>query len=299
MKGRRPRAGEREGPSFHDFANRTLGAVLAAALLVGAAFAEEQAAAIGLKSWREVRIAIPPTLPREQAERIVLSNGLVAWFVQDSDLPWVELGVTLDTGVLHEPAEKAGLAALTAEVVSLGGSTVRPGEALEPALAARGARGWLGTDADGVAGGFSCPKERFTEALTVFAETLRRPAFPEDQWAAALTAARVRVARRNDSPAAIVQREFLQALYRIKEGQVHPYGRQPEFDTLQAISREDLADFHRAHFRPDRCVVSLAGDLSRAEAVAGLERAFGDWARPREAPPAPPELKSAPDRRVF
>jgi zinc protease len=59
----------------------------------------------------------------------------------------------------------------------------------------------------------------------------------------------------------------------------HPYGRPPEGsrESLAAISREDLAAFHRAHYRPENTVIAIAGAIDPAAAIGEVERAFGTW----------------------
>ncbi len=56
-------------------------------------------------------------------------------------------------------------------------------------------------------------------------------------------------------------------------------------ESVQAISRDDLADFHRDWIRPDNGTVFVVGDTTLDEALPVLESAFGDWKAPRSALP--------------
>jgi zinc protease len=80
----------------------------------------------------------------------------------------------------------------------------------------------------------------------------------------------------------------------------HPYSRPdggwPE--TVEAITREDLVAFHRAHFGPQGLVVAIVGAVDPAKAVDEVERTLGKWLNPHHA--AAPELPqyNPPDKPV-
>jgi zinc protease len=62
-------------------------------------------------------------------------------------------------------------------------------------------------------------------------------------------------------PEAIAERAFRQAIYG-----AHPYGRQASTATVEAITRDDLAAFHRAHYVANRAVIAMIGDVTRVQA---------------------------------
>lgn len=62
----------------------------------------------------------------------------------------------------------------------------------------------------------------------------------------------------------------------------HPY-RRPEDgypDTIQAITQEDILDFHRTHFGPRGMVVAIVGAVQPRRAVEKIAAVFGDWSNP-------------------
>jgi len=48
-------------------------------------------------------------------------------------------------------------------------------------------------------------------------------------------------------------------------------------ETLDTITRQDLADFTVPYFAPNNTIVSVVGDISRDELIQLLGRYFGDW----------------------
>jgi zinc protease len=57
--------------------------------------------------------------------------------------------------------------------------------------------------------------------------------------------------------------------------------------SLKRLTRDDLARFHAANWRPDKAILVLTGDITPEQGFALAEQAFGAWPRPAE-PPAPP-----------
>ena len=68
-------------------------------------------------------------------------------------------------------------------------------------------------------------------------------------------------------PDSIAAKRFAAALY-----PGHAYGRLPTVESVGKITRDDLLAFYRAHYGARRAVVSIIGDLGRAEAEAIAQR---------------------------
>ena len=56
-----------------------------------------------------------------EADRTVLSNGMVLYFIESHELPLVDLTIWFRSGSKYEPADKAGLAGFTSAYVRNGG----------------------------------------------------------------------------------------------------------------------------------------------------------------------------------
>ncbi|MGZ3160007.1 MAG: M16 family metallopeptidase, partial [Burkholderiaceae bacterium] len=64
-------------------------------------------------------------------------------------------------------------------------------------------------------------------------------------------------------PEAIASKAFWKALYG-----PHPYGKIATVESVGAISRDDLVQFHHTYYVANRAVVAMIGDLTRSEAEA-------------------------------
>src|SRR5439155_14497853 len=64
----------------------------------------------------------PEKIPPQDAERVILDNGIVVYLLPDVELPLVTVSAMIRTGSIYEPPEKIGLAELTGIVMRTGGT---------------------------------------------------------------------------------------------------------------------------------------------------------------------------------
>ena len=192
-----------------------------------------------------------PPLPAFQAPkptRFVLPNGMVVMVIEDHELPLVNVTARIRTGSLLEPAEKIGLAGLVGTVLRSGGTTTRKPDALDEFLEARAASIESGMSADSASASMSALKADAPAIMEAFADVLRNPAFDPDRLKIALTAVNASIARQNDNPQGIVQREFAKTI----QGADSPFGRTTTYASIGAVTRDDLLAWHKKYFHPNR-----------------------------------------------
>ena len=211
------------------------------------------------------------------AVRLVeLPNGLVLMLVEDRRLPLVRARARVGAGSLLDPADHVGLASVAATAMRSGGAGTLTADSLNLALESVGAsiEAFAGDDATTVS--MRTLDESLTTVLPLFAAVLRVPRFEADPVALAKRQQRGTIARRNDNPQGVATRELIQALY----GADSPYARQPEYWTVDAIDRGDLAAWHDAHVVPANTSIAVWGDFDTETMIAQLTDAFGDWEAP-------------------
>ena len=235
----------------------------------------------------------PMTIPEPQ--RITLSNGMTVLLLEDHELPVVEAFARIRTGSRHEAAEKAGLATILGDVLRTGGTKSMPGDQMDDFLEARGAR--IETDMSEAYGSAEmwCLRQDFPEVFKVLAAVLRNPVFAEDKIAISKNQMGTMIARRNDEPMGIMFREFAKVVY----GPDSPYARTPEFATLQGITRQDLVDFHKKYYAPNRIFLGLVGDFDSKEMAKKVKEVFGDWPKGPEVKDPPAAYRTAVEPGVY
>ncbi|TFW07912.1 insulinase family protein [Oxalobacteraceae bacterium OM1] len=214
--------------------------------------------------------------PAEAALKIQtwsLANGTRVLFVESHSIPVVDLAVEFDAGSRRDPQGKAGTAALTNAMLARGIQGAE-GPAQEQAMteaqisdtfADTGAQrgGGAGNDRAGASLRTLSSKTERDTSVSLLARVLAQPSFPADFLQR--DKARMIAAIKEDEtkPEAIANKAFWRLLYG-----PHPYAKQETVESVTAITREDLVEFHRRHYVANRAIVSIIGDLSRADADA-------------------------------
>ncbi len=239
-------------------------------------------AAAQVESAEELRFPPLARFDVPQPQRVELENGLVVLILEDHELPLVEVTAMVRAGSAVDPAGKVGLAELAGEVMRTGGTETMPGDQLDDWLEGRAAEVEVGVTPEAARVTLSSLKQDFPDALRVFSDVLRHPAFDPRKLEVERNKAIANVSRQNDEMMDVLFREFSTIVY----GPDSPYGRNPTYASLGAIRRDDLVAWHRQGFHPDRTVIGLVGDFSAEEALGWIRQAFGDW--PRSTGPKPP-----------
>lgn len=197
-------------------------------------------------------------------------SGAQVLFVENHDLPMLDVAVNFAAGSAHDTAEKSGLAALTHGLLDHGSAGLSEDEVAKR-LADVGAQLGGGFDPDRAAvilRTLSKVREREL-ALSILAQVVQQPVFPE----------------------AVIEREKARIVAGLKEAETHPehladkafraavFGAHPyalpgsgEVVTVSALNRAQIEAFYRAHYVAQDAVVTLMGDVTRAEAEAIAQR---------------------------
>lgn len=226
------------------------------------------------RKWRDV--PMPPlrqyTAPKPEV--VTLKNGVAVYLMEDHELPTIDLVALVRTGSVFEPRDKAGLAGICGEVMRSGGTERQTGDELDQVLEDMAASVEVGIGPSEGRASLSCLRESFGRTLPILMDVLERPAFRQDKLDMAKKQAKSGIARRNDDPSGIARREYSRVMY----GDESPYGWTTELATIDAITREDLVEFHKDFFaEPKRTIVGVVGDFDAKEMKALLEATFGKW----------------------
>ena len=240
------------------------------------------------KHYTELQFEPLPEIEIPEYERYELDSGMVVYLLEDRDLPLISGTAIVRTGSRYEPADKIGLAQLTGTAMRSGGTQNHPPAELNSILEQKAAS--VETDIDTTSGSasFNTLTEDLDTVFPLFAEVLRQPAFAPDKLAIAINQQQGSIARRNDDPQDIANREFNKVLY----GETSPYARTIEYETLDNISREDVIDFYQTYFRPENMILGIVGDFEADEMIDRVESAFGDWQVDTSLPPLEPPAAS-------
>ena len=227
-----------------------------------------------------------PAVALPRATRLTLSNGLEVVALRRDVAPIVSAAFMFRSGGACDPAGRAGLASITAEMLDEGaGALDALGIAAE--LEQLGADLWLGSGRDGSQLSIQAPRETFPAAMAIAADVLIRPRLEDADWRRVLNDRRTGVVQRRDQPEAVVNVVSDRILF----GDGHPYGQPVDGleRTLDTLTLDDVRAFHAAHYHPAHASLVVAGDIDAASLQSELEARLAAW-KPAAPPPAPKAL---------
>ena len=201
-------------------------------------------------------------------EHWVAPSGAKVYFIETRVLPILDVQIDFAAGAAFVPAAKAGLDSLTQGLLEAGAADLDE-EQIAGRLVDIAARLGGGVDSDRASVSLrtlSAKSER-EAALDLMRTVLSAPTFPQAvlEREKGRTIASIREAETR--PDAIAGKRFAAAIY-----PDHPYGVSPTEASVGAVTREDLVAFHRQHYGAKGAVVSIIGDVARAEAEAIAQR---------------------------
>jgi zinc protease len=191
-------------------------------------------------------------------------NGARVYFVENHDLPMLDITITFSAGSGFDVAEKSGLAGLTHRMLDLGAGSLNEDE-IARNLADIGAQ--LGKNFDADRSGISLRtlssvSER-TQAMGIFKRIVQQPLFQESILIREKARLVASLGEEETKPSSIAEKMFNKAVFG-----THPYGlhHAGEIISVEHIKRTDIEEFYRAHYFAKNSVVAIMGDITRAQA---------------------------------
>jgi zinc protease len=232
-------------------------------------------APVDAQEWDKIPIPQLPAFRPQQPKRVELPNGMVIFLQEDHELPLIDGIARIRGGSRAEPAAKVGLVSLYGEVWRTGGTKTQTGDQLDDYLEIRAAKVETDGNVDSTTIGLSCLKDDFNDVFKVFAELLEQPEFREDKLDLAKHEAFDSISRRNDEVGEIARREAAKLAYGVQ----NPYARVPEYASIDAVTRQDLIDWHHTYVHPNNIILGIVGDFDSAQMEAMLRTAFKSWVK--------------------
>ena len=232
------------------------------------------------------RTAVPKSAPAApfrapRPEVRTLRCGIPLWVIPRRDLPIVAGTFILGGGAARQPADREGLAQLTANLMDEGTRTrsshdlAREAEEMGTSLTT--SCGW-----DGSYVSLQCLSPHLPASLDLAVDVLRNPSFPEPEFERVhgQTLAALRAER--DSAEARAYRALLRAIY----GSEHPYRVPIDGEEAQVarLTRDDPRRFHDRFHGPSGAACVVAGDVDPDRLAEALDERLAGWSGPDAEP---------------
>ena len=266
-----------------------LSVAFAASLLVPCALPAQVPAA---------KVVLPPPQPfvLPAYSRDVLPNGLTLLLLPKHEVPLISATLVLRSGTTADPAGKAGLATLTAELLRRGTGS-RSADRLSNDLDSIGMQYRATADLDATSVSTNFLKKDQATALGLLTDVVLHPTFPQAEFAKSLGQLEDEVRATKDQPNQVLGLYVRAFLY----GADSPYGRPPAGDetSLKTLTRDDVAGFYASNYTPGNAILAVSGDFDAEAMRAVVRQSFGAWQGKAPAHPPIPVTRPVAGRRLL
>ena len=220
-----------------------------------------------------------PSAPRSVSIPAVtekkLPNGLTIAVVERKSSPLVTMQLLVRAGAGAESADKAGLADMTADMLTKGTKTRTATQIAEDVE-------FLGGEINSGAGwnnstvSITVTSDKVDEALAILADVVLNPKFDQSELDLLKSQDLDGLKFNLKQPSFLAN--YVASKYSFGE---HPAGGTP--GSIQSITTAEVSAFHDKYYRSDGSILIFTGDISLAKATAAAERLLGGmkkWGNP-------------------
>lgn len=228
-----------------------------------------------------------------RAER-TLPSGLVVDVVDGYTLPVVHVALVVRSGLASDPANRPGLASFVADMLREG-TRRKTSAQLAAAFDDLGIRYSVSAGAETTTISLAMAEEQLDAGLALLAEMVTEPRFDAAELEKLRRRERDRLRMADEDPNVLARRAVRAELY----GPQHPYG---HFDatlaSVDAVTRDDLVAFHRAHYVGGNANLVVVGRPAVAAVLRAAERHLGRLPTGSAPALAFPEARPRTDRQI-
>ncbi len=231
--------------------------------------------------------APPPAASFPDYTEKTLPNGLKVFVIADDRKPTVTFRLVIKGGSSYDGA-KTGTSGFVAGLLNRGTAT-RDAATFAQESDRIGVKVEAGTGVDAVSVTASGLTKYTGTILELLTDALLHPAFPADQLEKLRKQALSKLAAERQQPEALAGKLMAKVVF----GE-HPYAARNTAESVAAITRDDLVEYHKKWFAPNNATLAVVGDVKASDILPAVEKAFADWQR-RDVPEAridaTPEMK--------
>jgi predicted Zn-dependent peptidase len=229
---------------------------------------------------------------QEKIFQHTFENGLT---IVAQPMPWLEsaaFSIAVPAGFRHDPVDKLGLANLVCEMVQRG-SGQRDSRQWVEALDMLGVDYSSSVSLYNTNFGGAMQSAQLHDALTIFADVLRRPSLPESQFEDGRMVCFQEIASLDDD---LAQRTILQ-LRQNYYGNVDGRHAEGSMESVSNLTLDDVKAFFASHYRPNGMIIACAGNIDFDSLLKHVESLFADW-QPSEVAEVENQVSSVPYQHI-
>jgi zinc protease len=217
----------------------------------------------------------PKTVKVPAVKEKTLPNGLKVAVIERKNVPLVTIQLLVKSGASSEDITEAGLANMTAALLTKGTKTRTATQIAEQMEFLGGSintgAGWNGSNVV-----VNVMSDKLDQALTIMSDVVLNPTFKQEELDLLKTQTLDNLNYNLKQPGFLAN--YVAAKYTFGE---HPAGGTPT--SINAITRDDIVKFRDENYLPNNAVLIFTGDITAIKANALAQKYFGAWKAPKVA----------------
>jgi len=231
-------------------------------------------------------LIIEPAAAEPIGKRFVLDNGMILLLSEKHDIPMVTMNMAIKAGSMVEPADKPGLASITASLLMQGTARRTASQISREIDFVGGSLSVSGGD-DFASASLRMLKKDLRTGLDLLSDVLLNPVFDQKEIDRKIKETLAEIQRQKEEPDSIAGEAFAKMVF----GD-HPYGKTNDDVAayLPKLVRRQVIDFHAARYSPNNTIIAVVGDVSEQEIKQQLDEHFKSWKKKEQPLQAPAQL---------
>ena len=210
------------------------------------------------------------TIPAVREKK--LPNGLTVASVERKNVPLVTVQLLVKSGAETEGAAKAGLANMTAALLTKGTDT-RTATQIAEQLEFLGGSINSGAGWNNSVVSINVMADKLEQAMAILSDVILNPKFDQKEIELIKSQTLDGLNFNLKQPGFLAN--YVAAKYSFSE---HPAGGTPE--SINSIVRDEVTGFHRKNYVPNNAVLIFTGDITAEKANELAQKHFGNWKNP-------------------
>lgn len=228
---------------------------------------------------------------------IKLNNGATLLVLEDHRFPTVTVDFTISgAGGLWDPKDLPGLANITGQMMREG-TTSHTSKQIDEEIDSLGASLSINAPFGDNAATLSASglSDNFEKWFPIVADVLVNANFPASELAKLQQRLKVQLVQQRQQPRFLATERFSLAVY----GDYPAAVISPTTKSIDAMTPELLAKWHKERFAPQNTIIGFVGDVHAKELAEKLNAWFANWPKSDFQAPAIPATSPVKDRHVY